>query len=190
MKFNFPPPGGAPHCLNAPVKEGMSARGAKSTRGLALERGQRGFIQKARAKKGWASTQFSIPKSTRARKIDPQKRNSTRENMTFNVFKILALLPLMSAMPAPENSPFPTIPQISTVLGLVVVGVLCMVKSVTCCITPKSPPKQRLNSLQSSLDDHILIGSIIKQEKNITESAARLIPDASFIYSPSVEYVV
>lgn len=50
MKFNFPPPGGAPHCLRAPVKEGMTARGAQSTQGLALERSQRGFIQKARAK--------------------------------------------------------------------------------------------------------------------------------------------
>ena len=112
--------------------------------------------------------------------------------MTFNVFKILAILPLTNALPALqlENATLPTILQISTVLGFVVVGVLCLVKSVTCCITPKSPPKQRLNSLQSSLDDHILIGSIIKQEKNITESAARLIPDASFIYSPPVEYVV
>ena len=170
MKFNFPPPGGAPHCLNASVKKGMTARGAKSTRGLARD--------------------FQFQKSTRARKIDPQKRNPTRENMTFNLFKILALLPLTSAMPALENSPLPTVLQLSTVLGLVVVGVLCLVKSVTCCITPKSPPKQRLNSLQSSLDDHILIGSIIKQEKNMTESAARLIPDASFIYNPSVEYVV
>ena len=81
MKFNFPPPGGAPHCLNASVKEGMTARGAKSTRGLALERGQRGFIQKARAKKGWASTRFSIPqKHPSAKNWSTKAKSYTREH--------------------------------------------------------------------------------------------------------------
>ena len=110
--------------------------------------------------------------------------------MTFNILKIAAILPLAASMPALEDSPLPTFLQVSIVLGLVVVGVLFLVKSVTCCITPRSPPKQRLNSLQSSLDDHILIGSIIKNEKQVTESSTRLLPDASFIYNPSVEYVV
>ena len=80
MKFNFSPPGGAPYCLNAPVKEGMTARGAKSTQGLALERGQRGSFKKQIEKGLSKHAIFNSKKHPSAKNWSTKAKFYTREH--------------------------------------------------------------------------------------------------------------